>query len=48
MQKCKNCIHSIYNETWGEYRCKKYEITIYTGTHENCKEFEEVKKNDKS
>lgn len=47
MKHCKDCKESIFNQKWGEYRCKKRGATIYDTTHaENCKYYEEVKKND--
>ena len=29
MAHCKYCEHSIFNEQWGEWKCKKFELTVY-------------------
>lgn len=42
---CKDCIHSIFNEQWGDYRCKKFTATIYDNYRATtCQYFEERKK----
>lgn len=44
-RECKNCTHSIFNEQWGDYRCKKLATTIYDRYHaERCQYYEEGKK----
>lgn len=42
---CKNCIHSILDETYGEYKCKELKRRVYTPMYEaaNCKLFEKKK-----
>lgn len=32
MNSCKNCANAIFDEVWGEYKCKVYERYI-----RNCK-----------
>lgn len=29
MENCKNCVHSVFDETWGEYKCKVRETVLY-------------------
>lgn len=29
MYNCKDCAHSIFDEKWGEYKCKKHQRTVY-------------------
>lgn len=29
MKTCKTCEHCIFNEQWGEIKCKKYQHIIY-------------------
>lgn len=29
MDNCKNCEHSVFDELWGEYKCKHFEHRIY-------------------
>jgi hypothetical protein len=29
MLKCKTCANSIFDEIWGEYKCKIHKIRIY-------------------
>jgi hypothetical protein len=29
MENCKNCEHSVFDEQWGEYKCKVRETRIY-------------------
>ena len=45
MDSCKNCTHAIFDEIWGEYKCKVYKHRIrdvdrYLGceSHEKKKE----------
>ena len=28
MNDCKNCANAIFDEVWGEYKCKKFEHRI--------------------
>lgn len=28
MKSCENCNKSIFNERWGEYKCKEYHIIV--------------------
>lgn len=46
--KCKGCKHSIFDETWGEYKCKKLYRRIYDpASGENCALFEADNKDKK-
>lgn len=29
MCNCKDCKHSVFDEHWGEYKCKVYDHVIY-------------------
>jgi hypothetical protein len=29
MSNCKDCVHSVFDEVWGEYKCKVHEHRIY-------------------
>lgn len=29
MNSCKNCANGIFDEQWGEYKCKVYKHRIY-------------------
>ena len=29
MENCKNCEHSVFDELWGEYKCKARGTRIY-------------------
>lgn len=29
MENCTNCEHAVFDELWGEYKCKKREQRIY-------------------
>lgn len=29
MSNCKTCANAIFNEQWGEYKCKVFQKTIY-------------------
>ena len=43
--KCKSCKHSVFDEKWGEYKCKKKQIRIYNAKkYENCEDYERKKK----
>ena len=42
--KCKACVHSIFDELWGEYKCRKRECVIYYPEFFNgCEYYEERK-----
>lgn len=28
-ENCKTCEHSVFDELWGEYKCKSFEHVIY-------------------
>lgn len=34
MKNCKTCANAIFDETFGEYKCKELRITIYPLTEE--------------
>lgn len=39
-ENCKNCVNAIFDETWGEYKCKAMEITIYRPeNYEDCPKY---------
>ena len=39
--KCVSCVHSIFDELWGEFKCKKREHTIYNLTsYFSCEYYE--------
>lgn len=43
--KHKTCKHSVFNELWGEYKCKKKECALYSNTEcDNCEHYEPKKK----
>lgn len=29
MNNCIDCEHSVFNQKWGEFKCKKNNITMY-------------------
>lgn len=29
MATCADCKHSVFDETWGEYKCKAFERRVY-------------------
>ena len=45
MDEHKTCKHAAYDETWGEYKCKKHEFRIYDV--ESCSYCPDYKKNKK-
>lgn len=44
MRMCKNCAHCIFNETWGEYKCKKKQVVCFVGEARKCKFYEKASK----
>lgn len=28
MENCKDCAHAIFDETWGEYKCRERECKV--------------------
>lgn len=42
---CKDCVHSIFDETWGDYKCKELKIKVYTPVYQAsaCKMYEKKK-----
>ncbi len=45
---CKNCTHAIYDEQWGEWKCKKRAIRIHDiRTASYCKDYIKKKKENK-
>ena len=43
--KCISCVHSIFDELWGEFKCKKRECVIYELTpYLSCEYYEEEEK----
>lgn len=46
MTKCKLCEHAIFDETWGEYKCKvKQRRVPQTEKTMRCKDFKRKKEN---
>lgn len=44
MANCANCKHSVFDETWGEYKCKVFERRIYILLDSSeCKKYEAKK-----
>lgn len=40
MIRCVNCEHAVFDERWGEYKCKKKKHKIYSDTESaNCKDY---------
>lgn len=35
-KNCKTCAHAIFDELWGDYKCKVREIRVRVPEHENC------------
>lgn len=29
MDNCKDCIHSVFDPLWGEYKCKHHQRRVY-------------------
>lgn len=47
MENCKTCEHAVFDEKYGEYKCKKRLTRIYILLNsEECKEYKK-KKEDK-
>ena len=44
--KCKSCQYGIYDETWGEYKCKKLTRVINASECDKC-EYYKKRKDDK-
>lgn len=37
MSNCKDCVHSVFDEVWGEYKCKVHKHRIYNlDKHADC------------
>lgn len=42
--KCKSCANCIFEETWGEYKCKAHTIRLYNiDKIYECEEYEQKK-----
>ena len=42
---CSTCEHGVFDEIWGEYKCKRQEIYIYDAyTKTECELYEKEKK----
>ena len=40
MANCMTCLNSVFDETWGEYKCKVYQHRIYDVEQYNlCDEY---------
>lgn len=45
MGNCKTCAHSVFDELWGEYKCKFFEKRIYILLDSNeCEHYQEKPK----
>lgn len=41
MKTCASCLHSIFNEQWGEYKCKLRKTAVRNAEDENtCQKYE--------
>ena len=48
VHNCKDCAHSVFCETWGEYKCLKHEIRKYNSA-DICEDYtEDPNKEEKS
>lgn len=47
MKSCKNCAHSIFDDRWGEWKCKKKCITCPAEAARTCKFYEKRKEEKK-
>lgn len=48
MRICKTCEHCIFDEQWGEYKCKKHQHRIYNPMQIGaCKGYSQKKKKEK-
>ena len=48
MNNCKNCKHAIFDEQWGEYKCKVREVRIYVLLDSTeCSSYEKIKEDKK-
>ena len=46
MENCKTCEHAVFDELWGEYKCKKRETRIYILLDsKECKDYAKKKEN---
>lgn len=44
MKACRTCEYAIFDEVWGEYKCKKKERRIYETTSlQECEFYKKVK-----
>lgn len=41
--KCKECKHSIFNEIWGEYKCKIHHSFVDRELSRDCPYYEKEK-----
>ena len=49
MSDCAACVHSIFDEAWGEYKCKVKKITIYDiKDQRDCKSYRKPGKGSKN
>lgn len=45
MRCCKDCAHSIFDETWGEYKCKIVQHVVHNADkYVACKDYTPKKK----
>lgn len=44
---CRRCEHGLFDETFGEYKCKKLEIPIYDAYYRTeCKHYDKKDKDE--
>ena len=42
-ENCKTCEHAIFDEIWGDYKCKKYEIIVHPDERLDCESYKKGK-----
>lgn len=42
--KCQRCANAIFNENWGEYKCKELKRTVKIEDVKKCRKFKAKKK----
>ena len=44
--KCKTCQHGIFDQLWGEYKCKKLTRVINTNECDKCEYYNKRKEDE--
>ena len=48
MENCKTCEHSVFDELWGEYKCKQREVRVHILLDSSeCKDYKKKPKEEK-